>query len=144
MAIITCDIKEIKEDFLKSLYFNKDCMGGGEETSAFNSCLVEGNPLQYSCLENFHGQRSLACYSPRGHEESCRTETDRLSTHTPTMAIQPQGLPESQCLHQCLQIHTFACWWVSIVTRRKLLLAVNLSIWKASWWKWKRRVKKLA
>ena len=23
-----------------------------------------GNPLQYSCLENPHGQRSLACYSP--------------------------------------------------------------------------------
>ena len=25
------------------------------------------NPLQYSCLENPHGQRSLAGYSPRGH-----------------------------------------------------------------------------
>ena len=23
-----------------------------------------GNPLQYSCLENVHGQRSLAGYSP--------------------------------------------------------------------------------
>ena len=23
-----------------------------------------GNPLQYSCLENFHGQRSLMGYSP--------------------------------------------------------------------------------
>ena len=23
-----------------------------------------GNPLQYSCLENLHGQRSLAGYSP--------------------------------------------------------------------------------
>ena len=28
-----------------------------------------GNPLQYSCLEKFHGQRSLAGYSPRGHKE---------------------------------------------------------------------------
>ena len=28
-----------------------------------------GNPLQYSCLENPHGQRSLAGYSPWGHEE---------------------------------------------------------------------------
>ena len=27
-----------------------------------------GNPLQYYCLENPHGQRSLAGYSPRGHE----------------------------------------------------------------------------
>ena len=25
-----------------------------------------GNPLQYSCLENHHGQRSLAGYIPRG------------------------------------------------------------------------------
>ena len=31
-----------------------------------------GNPLQYSCLENPHGQRSLAGYSPWGHKESDR------------------------------------------------------------------------
>ena len=29
-----------------------------------------GNPLQYSCLENPHGQQSLAGYSPLGHKES--------------------------------------------------------------------------
>ena len=28
-----------------------------------------GNPLPYSCLENPHGQRSLADYSPWGHKE---------------------------------------------------------------------------
>ena len=28
-----------------------------------------GNPVQYSCLENPHGQRSLVGYSPRGHQE---------------------------------------------------------------------------
>ena len=33
-----------------------------------------GNPLQYSCLENPHGQRSLAGYSPWGHKESVTTE----------------------------------------------------------------------
>ena len=32
------------------------------------------NPLQYSCLENAHGQRSLAGYSPWGHKESDMTE----------------------------------------------------------------------
>ena len=32
-----------------------------------------GNPLQYYCLENPHGQRSLAGYSPRGHKESDTT-----------------------------------------------------------------------
>ena len=33
-----------------------------------------GNPLQYSCLENPHGQRSLAGYSPWGHKELDMTE----------------------------------------------------------------------
>ena len=37
-----------------------------------------GNPLQYSCLENIHGQRSLVDYSPWGRKESDMTE--RLST----------------------------------------------------------------
>ena len=27
-----------------------------------------GNSLQYSCLENPHGQRSLVGYSPQGHK----------------------------------------------------------------------------
>ena len=36
-----------------------------------------GNPLQCSCLENSHGQRSLG-YSPWSHKESDTTE--RLST----------------------------------------------------------------
>ena len=34
----------------------------------------QGNPLQYSCLENTHGQRSLAGYSPWGRKESDTTE----------------------------------------------------------------------
>ena len=33
-----------------------------------------GSPLQYSCLENPHGQRSLAGYSPWGHKELDMTE----------------------------------------------------------------------
>ena len=36
-----------------------------------------GNPLQYSCLENPHGQRSLVGYSRWGRKESDKTE--RLS-----------------------------------------------------------------
>ena len=34
----------------------------------------QGNPLQYSCLENPHGQRSLVGYSPCGHKELNTTE----------------------------------------------------------------------
>ena len=33
-----------------------------------------GYPLQYSCLENPHGQRCLMGYSPWGRKESDRTE----------------------------------------------------------------------
>ena len=33
-----------------------------------------GNPLQYSCFENRHGQRSLAGYSPWGCKELDKTE----------------------------------------------------------------------
>ena len=33
-----------------------------------------GNPLQYSCLEKFHGQRSLAGCDPWGYKESDMTE----------------------------------------------------------------------
>ena len=33
-----------------------------------------GNPVQYSCLENPHGQRSLAGYSSQGCTESDMTE----------------------------------------------------------------------
>ena len=32
------------------------------------------NPLRYSCLENPHGQRSLASYSAQGYKESDMTE----------------------------------------------------------------------
>ena len=33
-----------------------------------------GNQLQYSCLENPHGQRGLVGYSPWGRKESDTTE----------------------------------------------------------------------
>ena len=39
-----------------------------------------GNPLQYSCLENPHGQRSLLGDRPWSHKESDTSE--RLSVHT--------------------------------------------------------------
>ena len=39
-----------------------------------------GNPLQYSCLENPHGQRSLAGWSPWGCKELDMTEATKHST----------------------------------------------------------------
>ena len=64
-----------------------------------------GNPLQYSCLENPHGQRSLAGYSPQGHKESDMTE--QLSTaHANSTVFRKQKL--SSCydsLFQLEQVH---------------------------------------
>ena len=57
----------MQEAWVRSLGW-EDPLGGGH-----------GNPLQYSCLENPHGQRSLAGCSPRGHKELDTAE--RLSTH---------------------------------------------------------------
>ena len=44
-----------------------------------------GNSLQYSCLENPHGQRSLVDCSPQGCKESDMTEW--VSTHAHTQAV---------------------------------------------------------
>ena len=43
-----------------------------------------GNPLQYSCLENPHGQRSLADYGPWSRKELDTTEWLRTAQHEET------------------------------------------------------------
>ena len=48
------------------------------------------NPLQYSCLENPHGQRCLADYSPWGHKESGTIENEQLSTAHSSREEEPQ------------------------------------------------------
>ena len=60
--------------------------GGKESTcNAEDLCLIHGlgrspgrghgNPLQYSCLENPQGQRSLAGYSSLGHKDTIEQRT---------------------------------------------------------------------
>ena len=44
-----------------------------------------GNPLQYSCLEKSHGQRSLADYSPWGHKELDTTEQRSMGIMGPEL-----------------------------------------------------------
>ena len=46
-----------------------------------------GNPLQYSCLEDSHEQRSLVGYSLWGRKELARENSSALSTH---LAPQPR------------------------------------------------------
>ena len=74
----------------------------------------QGNPLQYSCLENPHGQRSLAGSSSWGHKE--------LDTTEEIEHLLQQRLPwwltgkESTC--QC-RSHEFNPWFGKIPWRRR-------------------------
>ena len=61
----------------------KDVCNAGDPSSIPRSGISsgegDGNLLQYSCLENPHGQRSLAGYSPWGCKDSDMTEQLILS-----------------------------------------------------------------
>ena len=46
-----------------------------------------GNPLQYFCLENLHGQRRVVDYSPWGHKESDKIEFSDLPVWLPWMRV---------------------------------------------------------
>ena len=73
-----------------------------------------GNPLQYSCLENPHGQRSLAGCSSWGHKESDMTRqlSTAHSVEGPGLALIPRiwsihGRTLSTCAH--LSAHLRSC-----------------------------------
>ena len=55
-----------------------------------------GNPLQYSCLDNPLGHRSLVTYSPWGHK---RVRHDRVNTHTHTHIMLVTILGEGEHSH---------------------------------------------
>ena len=48
-----------------------------------------GNPLQHSCLGEFHGQRSLAGYSPRDHEDGASRMLLVLLEEFPQSSLAP-------------------------------------------------------
>ena len=56
-----------------------------------------GNPLQYFCLENLRGQRSLAGYSPWACKESDTTEG--LSKHSSTDRLEKKDNEILQSFH---------------------------------------------
>ena len=62
MAQTVKNLPAMRETWVQSLGW-EDSPGGGN-----------GNPLQYSCPENSHGQRTLADCGPWGHKESDMTE----------------------------------------------------------------------
>ena len=70
-----------------------------------------GTPLQYSCLEKSHGQRSLVGFSPWGCKESDTTE--RLHFHFSLSCI---GEGNGNPLHcSCLENpQDRGAWWAAI------------------------------
>ena len=52
-----------------------------------------GNPLQYSCLENPPGQRSLAGYGPWGCKALDTTKQLSTAQHSPVISFAPQKDP---------------------------------------------------
>ena len=65
------------------------------------------NPLQYSCLEKSHGQRSLESYSPEGHKELDTTEA------TEHAHMQRDRINASGCLPALLQFLWISPWVVA-------------------------------
>ena len=63
VAQMVKNLPAMQETWVRSLGWEDPWLGGGH-----------GNPLQYSCLENPHGQRSLAGCSPWGRKELDMTE----------------------------------------------------------------------
>ena len=72
-----------------------------------------GIPLQYSCLENPHGQRSLAGYSPQGLKESDTTEQLSTARWEPTVEPrEPYSVP-------CGDLNRKEIWkeWICVHTQ---------------------------
>ena len=58
-----------------------------------------GNPFQYSCLENPHRQRSLAGYSPWGCRESDMTEATQIRSDQISRSVVSDSLRPYESQH---------------------------------------------
>ena len=89
-----------------------------------------GNPGQYSCLQNPHRQRSLAGYSPQGHKEQDMTEAAELSLsylillnaskydiHNQLLAYTVDGLSEGSQLQNSITfwLSTIQCFFIQLL-----------------------------
>ena len=115
----------LKIGWLKKLPEKKEGFPGGSDGKE-STCSVEdlssilglgwfpkgglGNPLQYSYLENSHGERSLAGCSPRGRKELDMTEW--LSTHALT---QKSGTVVKTLHAQCRDTGLIPGWRTKIL-----------------------------
>ena len=66
-----------------------------------------GNPLQYSCLENLHGQRSLVGYGPWGHKEMDLTKHKHSYCLLYATSYLSSDFTKLYCIDQIVQKHYF-------------------------------------
>ena len=69
-----------------------------------------GSPLQYSCLENPRGQRSLAGYSPGDHKELDTTERLSTAQHSVHCMYVSQFVLS---VHDSEHLHCFQFWSIA-------------------------------
>ena len=105
-----------------------------------------GNPLQYSCLENPHGQRRLVGYGPWCHKESDATEWLTLLTHFfsnsffqrqdvksasllwPAIWVCGRSSDLTWCHFGGLSLNVLLAWWQEAECGMKGL-SVDLAVW---------------
>ena len=92
-----------------------------------------GNPLKYSCLENPHGERKLAGYSPWGFKESDTTE--QLSTTQNTPLSFPGGISGKESTFQCKRHkrHGFNPWVRKIPLEEGMATHSSILVWEIPW-----------
>ena len=86
-----------------------------------------GSPLQYSFLENPHGQKSLVGYSPLGHKVSDTTEqlrTDLTQSCHKSSICKIQNIVEAQSINV----------WFKKKTKRKSVRIVRKELTEAKEW----------
>ena len=83
-----------------------------------------GTPLQYSCLENSHGQRNLVGYSPWGHKESDATE--RLSTRVLCTYSTSTWVPYNKdvCVCMLCSVYLTLCDPMTVVHQAPLSMGI--------------------
>ena len=85
--------QEVKKEFACNVGDLGSIPGSGRSPGEGN-----GNPLQYSCLENPHGQRSLGGYSSWDRKESDMTE--QLTLSQTLQLIRGQKIEDTKEQHQ--------------------------------------------
>ena len=87
-----------------------------------------GNPLQYSCLENSHGQRILAGYSPWGWKGLDTTEQLSTAQHKVLFSLLSAGFRAKEQVCGTGQIKINASWCSSFDQPKASLHTTLLSV----------------